>query len=92
MTLGDIIQQAIQRDLAAKEIGSNGLSYTELIKDNRFHIKFSSSKHPEATMECSVPYSGTQEEENYCRLYFLSMAFNSAVFGRKRIHNTKRKS
>lgn len=92
MTLGDIIQQAIRRDLAGKDTGINGLSYIELIKDNRFHIKFSSSKHPEATIECSVPYSGTQEEENYCRLYFLSMVFNSAVHGRKRIHNTKRKT
>ncbi len=91
MTLGDIIQQAIQRDMAGEK-EQNGLSYTEFVKGNRFCIKFSSSKHPEATIECSVPYSGTQEEENYCRLYFLSMAFNSAVFGRKRIHNTKCKS
>lgn len=91
MTLGDILQQAIQRDLAGKDTGSNGLSYTELVKENRFYIKFASSKHPEATIECSVPYTGTQEEENYCRLYFLSQVFNSAVMGRKRIHHTKRK-
>jgi hypothetical protein len=41
-------------------------------------------KHPEATIECSVPYNGLEEEANYARLYFLSMAFNSAVYGMKR--------
>ena len=83
MTLGDIIQQAIQRDMAGKEV-QNGLSYSELVVDNRFCIKMASEKHPEATVECSVPYTGLQEEENYCRLYFLSMAFNAAVHGMKR--------
>lgn len=83
MTLGDILQQAIQRDMAGKEV-QNGLSYSEMVVDNKFRIKMTSSKHPEATVECSVPYTGTQEEENYCRLYFLSMVFNAAVHGMKR--------
>lgn len=90
MTLGDIIQQAIQRDMAGKD-SQNGLSYSELVVDNRFCIKFSSAKYPEATIECSVPYNGTQEEENYCRLYFLSMAFNAAVYGMKRMKHKKHK-
>lgn len=91
MTLGDIIQQAIQRDMAGKEV-KNELSYNEFVVNNRFCIKFASAKHPEATIECSVPYTGMQEEENYCRLYFLSMAFNAAIFGmkRKNIKHTKR--
>lgn len=91
MHLGDIIQQAIQRDMAGKD-SPNGLSYSELVVDNRFCIKFASAKHPEATIECSVPYNGTQEEENYCRLYFLSMAFNAAIYGmkRKNIKHSKR--
>jgi len=83
MGLGGIIQMAIQRDMAGKEV-QNGLSYSELVVDNRFCIKMSSEKHPEATVECSVPYTGMQEEENYCRLYFLSMVFNAAVHGMKR--------
>lgn len=61
MTLGDILQQAIQRDMAGKEV-QNGLSYSEMVVDNKFCIKMTSSKHPEATVECSVPYTGTQEE------------------------------
>lgn len=83
MNLGEIIQMAVTRDPAGKE-ANNGLSYSEFVIDNRFCIKFESAKHPEATIECSVPYNGTQEEENYCRLYFLSMAFNAAVYGMKR--------
>jgi hypothetical protein len=83
MTLGDIIQQAVQRDLAG-QITKNGLVYTEMVKGNRFCIKLSSTKHPEATLECSVPYNGLPEEENYARLHFLSMAFNSAIYGMKR--------
>lgn len=91
MTLGDILQLAATRDPAGKEV-QNGLSYSELVIENRFCIKMSSEKHPEATIECSVPYNGTQEEENYCRLYFLSMAFNAAVHGmkRKNLKHTKR--
>lgn len=91
MTLGDIIQQAIQRDLAGKDV-KNELSYSELVVDNRFTIKFGSDKHPEAAIECSVPYTGRADEENYARIYFLSMAFNAAVYGmkRKNIKHTKR--
>lgn len=91
MNLGEIIQMSITRDPAGKEV-QNGLSYNELVVDNRFCIKMSSEKHPEATIECSVPYHGSQEEENYCRLYFLSMAFNAAVYGmkRKNLKHTKR--
>lgn len=85
MTLGDIIQEAVKRDTAGKE-SQNGLSYTEMVVGNRFCIKFSSAKHPEASIECSVPYNGLQEEENYARLHFLSMAFNSAIYGMKRKH------
>ena len=88
MTLGDIIQQAVQRDMAGQDL-QNGLSYSELVIENRFCIKFSSKKHPEATIECSVPYNGTQEEENYCRLYFLSMVMNSAIHGMKRKKHKK---
>lgn len=83
MTLGDIIQQAIKRDLAGQEV-KNELSYSELVVDNRFIIKFGSAKHPEATIECSVPYTGRPDEENYARIYFLSMAFNAAIYGMKR--------
>lgn len=90
MTLGDILQQAIQKDLAGKEI-ENGLSYTELVIDNRFCIKMASTKYAEANIECSVPYTGSQEEENYCRLYFLSMVFNAAVHGMKRLKHKKNK-
>ncbi len=91
MTLTDIIQLAVTRDPAGKEV-QNGLSYSEFVVENRFCIKFASEKHPEATIECSVPYTGMEQEENYCRLYFLSMAFNAAIYGmkRKNIKHTKR--
>lgn len=91
MNLAEIFQMAVTRDPAGKEV-QNGLSYNEFVVDNRFCIKFASAKHPEATIECSVPYHGSQEEENYCRLYFLSMAFNAAIYGmkRKNIKHTKR--
>lgn len=89
MTLGDILIQAVKKDLAWNN--ANELSYTELVADGKFIIKFSSAKHKEATIEVSVPYTGKQEEENYGRLYFLSMAFNSAIFGMKRSNNKKNK-
>jgi hypothetical protein len=89
MTLGDILMQAVKKDLAWNN--ANGISYSELVADGKFIIKFSSSKFKEATIECSVPYSGKQEEENYARLYFLSMAFNAAILGMKREKNKNKK-
>jgi len=90
MTLGDILQQAAQRDMAGKQL-QNGLRYSELVVDGKFQIKFSSDKHEEATIECSVPYTGNPEEENYARLYFLSMVFNAAIHGMKRMKHKKHK-
>ena len=90
MTLGDVLQQAVQKDLASNGV-NNGLVYSELVKEGRLEIKLSSTKHEEATVECSIPFNGYPEEENYLRLYFLSMVFNAAVHGMKRMKHKKNK-
>lgn len=90
MNLGEVFTMATQKDLASNGV-NNGLLYSELLKDGRLEIKMSSTKHPEATIECSIPFNGSPEEENYLRLYFLSMVFNSAVHGMKRFKHKKNK-
>lgn len=82
MTIGDVIKDAIHRDLAGVIKGS--LSYTELIMDGKFHIKLSHLKDKDAFIECSVPDDGNESSKNYLRLYFLSMAFHAAVWGMKK--------
>lgn len=90
MTLGDILKEAAKRNLSAsKKLTPGGdvkssLRYSEFVKDGKFEIKLSSSEDAEAYIECSVPDAGTEEEKNYCRLYFLSMVFNAAIHGMKR--------
>lgn len=88
MNLGDILKLAAEKDLAKRSI-DGGVKYVEIIKDGRLEIKLYSNKFEDATIECSVPYTGSQEEENYLRTYFLSMVFNSAIFGMKRLRTKK---
>lgn len=88
MTLGDILKQAAQKDLSAQN--KTGLSYTELTVDGKFEIKLTSPLDREAYIECSVPDKGTEEEKNYLRMYFLSMAFNAAIHGMRRLKQTKK--
>jgi hypothetical protein len=90
MTLGDILQSATDKDLAFPD-KKNQLSYLEEVVDDKFQIQFSSVLFPEATIECSVPDKGTEDEKNYLRLYFLSMVFNAAVHGMKRMKHKKSK-
>lgn len=90
MTLGDIILEAVQRDLASTD-KNNQMVYEEYLTDDKFCIKFYSKKFPEASLECSVPYNGKEEEKNYCRLYFLSMALNTSVHGMKRFKHKSHK-
>lgn len=90
MTLGDILAEAVKKDLASLEKG-NEIVYEEYLTDDKFCIKFHSKKFSEASLECSVPYNGKEEEKNYCRLYFLSMAFNMAVHGMKRFKHKSHK-
>lgn len=89
MTLGDILAIAAKKDLAGEN--KNGLVYIELVKDGSFCIKLSSTVFPEASIECSVPDKDSEEEKNYLRTYFLSMAFNAAVHGMKRLKHKKNK-
>ncbi len=89
MNLGDILSQAAIKDLAHGN--KNGLLYKEFVEDGKFCIKFSCKSSPEATIDCSVPDKGTDEEKNYLRLYFLSMVFNTAVHGMKRMKHKKHK-
>lgn len=90
MSLGDVLKEAAKRDLAGKKVLSFGgdvkspLQYTEQVKDGKFEIKLGTTEDEEAYIECSVPHDGTEATQNYCRLYFLSMVFNAAIYGMKR--------
>lgn len=88
MTLGDILKMAADKDLAGKNV--NGLSYIEIIRGSNYHVKLFSSVHKDAFVECELPYSGKEDEVNYLRTYFLSMVFNAAIAGMKRIKNKKK--
>lgn len=90
MTLGNILESAAVKHLAFPE-QKGDLDYTESEKDGRFCINFSSAKSPEAAIECSVPFTGSDEEKNYLRLYFLSMVYNAAIHGMKRLKHKKSK-
>lgn len=90
MTLGDILKDAAVRDLSI-ENNDNKISYKEFIEDNKFCINFSCSKFPEASIDCSVPFTGKDEERNYLILYFLSMVYNAAIHGMKRMKHKKNK-
>lgn len=92
MTFGEILESAAVKDLAFPD-RKGELDYTESFnkENNTFNISFSSSKSPEASIDCSVPYTGKDEEKNYLRLYFLSMVFNAAIHGMKRMKHKKNK-
>jgi len=89
MDLGEILKQAATKDLSHN--GKKGIAYTELINSGKFEIKLSSSVYPEAFIECSLPNVTTEEEKNYLRIYFLSMIFNAAIYGTKRLNYKKSK-
>jgi hypothetical protein len=88
MTLGDILKEVVEKDLAHK--GVNGLSYAEYVKDDLFFIELKSSIYEESFIACSIPYNGLEAEKNYLRMHFLSMAFNAAVLGMKRLNKNKK--
>lgn len=88
MTLGDILQSAATKDLAGEN--KNKLLYIESVKDVKFNIKLS-SMFEEGFLECSLPDSGTDESQNYLRIYFLSMVYNAAIHGMKRMKHKKNK-
>jgi len=90
MDLGDVIQDVVQRDLAANG-KDNQLYYEEIWEDGKMTIKFGSKKFPEATITCSLDYHGLLSEESSLRCYFLSMAFNAAIHGMKRMNYKKGK-
>ena len=90
MGLGQVLTQAAAKDLAHK--GVNGLMYSELSVGGKFEIRLTSSKSPEAFIECSVPNKGKEEDENYLRMYFLSMVMNAAIHGMKRLNTNKKKN
>lgn len=87
MTLGDILMQAAQKDLAGVMKGK--IIYSEFIKEGKFEIKLQSLSEKDAFIECSVPDKGTEEEKNYLRLYFLSMVFNAAIISTKKNKHRK---
>lgn len=87
MTLGDVLLQAAQKDLAGVMKGK--ITYSEFVKDGKFEIRLANLSDKEAYIECSVPDKGTEEEKNYLRLYFLSMVFNAAIHSTKRNKNKR---
>lgn len=90
MNLGNILEIAAEKDLAFKD-KKNGLHYREFVEDGKFQIKFSCKSFPEASIDCSVPDNGLDDEKNYLRTYFLSMVFSAAVHGMKRLKHKKNK-
>lgn len=88
MTLGDILKQSAEKDLAGSN--KNNLIYSESTEDGKFKIKMS-SKFEEAYIECSAPATEDEGQKNYLRTYFLSMVFNAAVHGMKRLKHKKEK-
>lgn len=82
MTLGEILKDAAIRDMAGGK--KNKLVYEEYIKDGQFKIKLSSEIDKDAYVQCGIPDKGMEEEKNYLRSYFLSMIFNTAIYGMKR--------
>lgn len=89
MTLGEILQEACKKDLAHN--GENAISYTETVKGEIMTIKLESKLYPESFITCSIPYHGLDNEANYLRMHFLSMLFNSSIYGMKRINHKKGK-
>lgn len=87
MTLGDILAEVARKDIGGGK--KFDLLYEEKEKDGKFTIRLLSQSDPDAYIYCSVPYDETmtrsrEETENYGRAYFLSMVFNSAMYGIKR--------
>lgn len=87
MTLGEILNKAAREDISSET--TKHMAYIELVRDGRFWIKLSSELDRDAYIECSVPDNGTEEEKNYCRMYFLSMAFNAAIYGMRKHKKNK---
>lgn len=87
MTLGDIFEKAAKEN---KDY-AGAMNYKEWISEDKFNIKFSHPKWTEASISCSVPYTGLEEEKNYLRLHFLSMCMNAAIHGMKRMKHQKKK-
>ncbi len=89
MTLGNILFQAAEKDLAHNK--KQGIEYIESVIDGKFTIKLVSAIYKDAEIECSLPDVGNDESQNYLRLYFLSMVYNAAIFGMKRMNHKKNK-
>lgn len=83
MTLGDILSQVAEKDMAGGKKLS--LLYEEKWKDGKFRIRLISDTDRDAYIHTSVPCDeGNEESYNYARAYFLSMVFNAALYSVKR--------
>lgn len=89
MGLGHVLSEAAKKDLSHE--GANGLIYSELVVGDKFEIRLTSTKNPEAFIECSLPNTGKEEDENYLRMHFISMIYNAAIHGMKRMNHKKYK-
>jgi len=89
MTLGEIFKEAAKRDLSARE--KKGIEYSEIIENGRHQIRLSCEAFKEAWIETDVEEGYLEANQNYNYLYFLSMVFNAAIYGMKRMKEVKRK-
>lgn len=87
MTLGDILTEVAQKDMAGGKKLS--LLYEEKIDNGKFKIRLIADTDRDAYIHCSIPYDVTlpveelERKKNYARSYFLSMVFNAAIYGMK---------
>lgn len=88
MTLGDILAEVANKDLAGGKKLS--LIYEERVADGKFRIRLISDTDRDCYIHTSVPYDDTlpddllEGKKNYARAYFLSMLFNSGIYMMKR--------
>lgn len=82
MHLGEIFASAALKNLCEpNREKQTPYMYFEGIVDGKYTIRIKSTKYREGLLETALPNSGTEDERNYLRMLFLSMCFNSALYG-----------
>jgi hypothetical protein len=91
MHLGQILESAALKNLCEPDKNKKiPYTYFEGIVDGKYTIRLQSVKDRDAYLESELPGTGTEDERNYLRLYFLSMCFNSAIYGQIKIKFKKK--
>lgn len=89
MTIADVFKDAISRDLSGVLKGQ--VTYNEMVIGDKFKITLKHIKDRDAFIQCEAPDNGLEDERNYLRLYFLSMVFNAAIWGMKKMKSNKKR-